>query len=397
MPSSIPTPLAAALGLVPTVLGGVRRLPGRAVQLPVLAVSSALSGAVAARREYDDLAERGERLLARLRGTSFDELEDSVEDALKGTPLAAPYDRVEDALEDAGAAVRTTLKRGTRGAGKQLDRAADVVEDAAQTVGARSGKAAKAAKAAKAKRNGAGNAAEATAAVVGQVQEAAGTAVGTAGEAVQDAGQTVQDAGQTLQDAGQTVQDAGAAVQDAGQTAQDAGQTAQDASVQEELPTEQQPKGRPTPKATEPDATRVATAADPDVTETVEQVSTDLGGPVLNHDELPLPDYDHMTLGSLRGRMRSLTVEQLVQIRDYEKAHADRLPVVTMLDNRIAKLATDASGEQPSGTAPDSPTPEQRTAAAGAGSVVTPATSGPAMNPPSQGVPTNPAQPRSTG
>jgi hypothetical protein len=28
MPSLVPTPVAAAIGLVPTVLGGVRRLPG---------------------------------------------------------------------------------------------------------------------------------------------------------------------------------------------------------------------------------------------------------------------------------------------------------------------------------------------------------------------------------
>ena len=61
-----------------------------------------------------------------------------------------------------------------------------------------------------------------------------------------------------------------------------------------------------------------------------------------------------MTLGSLRGRLRSLSVEQLVQVRTYEKAHADRLPVVTMLDNRIAKLATDASAT-PSGPAPPRP------------------------------------------
>jgi len=70
-----------------------------------------------------------------------------------------------------------------------------------------------------------------------------------------------------------------------------------------------------------------------------------------SHDELPLPDYDHMTLGSLRGRLRSLDVAQLVQLRDYEKAHADRLPVITMLDNRIAKLATDASATPSPGTA----------------------------------------------
>ena len=86
MPSSVPTPIAAALGIVPTVLGGVRRLPGKAVQLPIFAVSSALTTLDTARREYDALAERGERLLARLRGTSFDELEDRLEDGVQSTP-----------------------------------------------------------------------------------------------------------------------------------------------------------------------------------------------------------------------------------------------------------------------------------------------------------------------
>ena len=62
--------------------------------------------------------------------------------------------------------------------------------------------------------------------------------------------------------------------------------------------------------------------------------------PVLEHGDLPLPGYDHLTLGSLRGRLRALDVVQLVQLRDYEKSHANRLPVITMLDNRIAKLGT---------------------------------------------------------
>nr|MDQ3610130.1 hypothetical protein [Actinomycetota bacterium] len=65
MPTSVPTPVAAALGVVPTVLDGVRRLPGKAVQLPIFAVSSALTGLDSARREYVALAERGERLLSR--------------------------------------------------------------------------------------------------------------------------------------------------------------------------------------------------------------------------------------------------------------------------------------------------------------------------------------------
>ena len=57
--------------------------------------------------------------------------------------------------------------------------------------------------------------------------------------------------------------------------------------------------------------------------------------------ELPLPDFDHQTVPQLRGRLRSLTVPELVQLRDYEQAHGRRLPVLTLLDNRIAKL-TDA-------------------------------------------------------
>jgi hypothetical protein len=344
MPQSVPTPVAAALGLVPAVLAGVRRLPGRAVQLPVLAVGSALAGLDAARREYDDLAARGERLVARLRGTSFDELEDRVEDSLQGTPFARPYDAVEDALEDAGAAVSGTVSNLTGRVAKRTARTADTAGKAAEKTAKKTAKAA----------------AQAGDAATAASRKATGPSAGKA------AGKTAGKA----------------------QQARDAGQ--------DELPEAEQPKGEPTPQATQPDTTRIDTAATPDVVETVEQVSARTDAPaVLAHDDLPLPDYDHMTLGSLRGRLRSLTVEQLVQVRDYEKAHADRLPVVTMLDNRIAKLATDSSAERPSGVPSDRPAPGQRSSRSG--SKVSPATGGPALNPPSQGVPTNPAQPRTTG
>ena len=176
VPKPVPTPLAAVLGLVPTLLDGARRLPGKAVTLPVLAVSSALTALDKTKREYDELAGRGERLVARLRGTSADE----AEDVLSGTPLATPYDRAEDPAEDLVEKVSELLDRAAR--------------------------------------------------------------------------------------------------------------------------------KKPTSQAT-------------------------------RHDDLPLPDYDHMTLGSLRGRLRSLSIDQLAQIRDYEKDHADRLPVVTLLEHRIAKLA----------------------------------------------------------
>jgi hypothetical protein len=346
MPSSVPSPVAAALGIVPTVLGGVRRLPGRAVQLPVFAVSSALAGLDLARREYDDLAARGERLLARLRGTSFDDLEDRIEDSLQGTPLARPYDAAEDALEDAGEAISTVARKAARRTGQ---------------------------------------AAEATAAKAGKAADKAGDQAGKAADTAADTAQQV--AGAAAKRTGKAGKAAAAKTADAAASAADA--------VQDELPAAERPKGEPTPKATQPDDSRVDTAATSDVVETVEQVAARAGsGPVLEHDQLPLPDYDHMTLGSLRGRLRSLTVDQLVQLRDYEKAHADRLPVVTMLDNRIAKLATEA-GPSPSGVPSERPAAGQHQTPAG--SAVQPATGGPAQNPPSHGDPTNPAQPRSGG
>jgi hypothetical protein len=68
--------------------------------------------------------------------------------------------------------------------------------------------------------------------------------------------------------------------------------------------------------------------------------STVADGASLCRDELPLEDYDHLTLPALRARLTRLDLSSLVQLRDYEKAHANRLPVVTMLDNRIAKVTS---------------------------------------------------------
>lgn len=61
-------------------------------------------------------------------------------------------------------------------------------------------------------------------------------------------------------------------------------------------------------------------------------------GAMLTHDELPLEDYDHLTIGSLRARLARLDAVALAQLRDYERMHANRLPVITMLDNRLAKI-----------------------------------------------------------
>lgn len=109
--------------------------------------------------------------------------------------------------------------------------------------------------------------------------------------------------------------------------------------------------------------------------------------------ELPLPDYDHLPMGSLSSRIRSLGADDLAALADYERAHGNRVPVLQVLESRMAEVR---SGAEPTDGSPDALRPEAAPAAAG-DTAASPATSGPAMNPPSHGDPTNPAQPRSTG
>ena len=49
-------------------------------------------------------------------------------------------------------------------------------------------------------------------------------------------------------------------------------------------------------------------------------------------------DYPNMTLAQLRGRLRTLTVADLVTLLDYEQRTRDRAAFVTMLTNRIATV-----------------------------------------------------------
>ena len=111
------------------------------------------------------------------------------------------------------------------------------------------------------------------------------------------------------------------------------------------------------------------------------------------HDTLPLPDYDHLPLGSLTSRIRTLEADDLAALLAYERAHADRVAVVQAVEHRLEQLR---AGAEPSAGSPLAAQPEHAPPAAG-GSAVSGATTGPPVNPPSQGDPTNPAQPRSTG
>jgi hypothetical protein len=95
------------------------------------------------------------------------------------------------------------------------------------------------------------------------------------------------------------------------------------------------------PAAAPPEAA-VEVGAPGAVTDKVEQVTEQLHiEEPQSRDDLPITDFDNVTLGSLRGRLRSLSLEQLVTLREWEQAHGHRLPVITLLDNRIAKVSAE--------------------------------------------------------
>jgi hypothetical protein len=77
-----------------------------------------------------------------------------------------------------------------------------------------------------------------------------------------------------------------------------------------------------------------------------ELVEESAPGATLSHDALPLEDYDHLTLGSLRARIRKLDAPELIQLRDYERAHGNRLPVIMAFENRLKSLAAAAPGAE---------------------------------------------------
>jgi hypothetical protein len=58
--------------------------------------------------------------------------------------------------------------------------------------------------------------------------------------------------------------------------------------------------------------------------------------------EPPLPNYDALTVASLRARLRNLDVAQLRQLVEYERAHAGRADVLGMYERRIARLEAEA-------------------------------------------------------
>jgi hypothetical protein len=58
--------------------------------------------------------------------------------------------------------------------------------------------------------------------------------------------------------------------------------------------------------------------------------------------EAPLPNYDALTVASLRARLRNLDIAQVRRLAEYERAHAGRPEVLGMYERRITKLEAEA-------------------------------------------------------
>jgi hypothetical protein len=56
-------------------------------------------------------------------------------------------------------------------------------------------------------------------------------------------------------------------------------------------------------------------------------------------EALPVPNYDQLSVASLRARLRVLDATQVQVLLDHEKAHEGRPAVITMFERRLTKLS----------------------------------------------------------
>ena len=94
--------------------------------------------------------------------------------------------------------------------------------------------------------------------------------------------------------------------------------------------------------APSPEAPRLTVVSEQaQVEEVVAHVPDPLDAPHPPRAPEPILGYDGMTLGALRGHLRTLSVDQLEQTLRYERAHLARPPMMTLLEHRLAKLAAE--------------------------------------------------------
>jgi hypothetical protein len=299
MSTPIPPPLRAAAGLAALAIDTARKVPQQLVGLPVLAVSTALQASLKAQQTYAGLVARGDEVLGQLRGPSD----------------APPWARFDDD-EPAAARPPSAFDAAPEPAAEPAA-AADGVADALAAEDLTDALTADAAE---------------DAALVEDVDrdldpdiDADVVALADAAEA--RAEQAEADATNVL---GETEEDELAAADAAlGRNVIELGVDAADAD---------RPNGRLEGSGTEPGtdlpADGMALAADAAAAGAAlaaDSPETGSAGP-------PVAGYDRLSVPQLRGRLRSLTVEQVEALAAYERTTRARPPYLTMLENRLTTL-----------------------------------------------------------
>jgi hypothetical protein len=98
------------------------------------------------------------------------------------------------------------------------------------------------------------------------------------------------------------------------------------------------PEAATAPEDAAPEAAAPVDAAAPVAAAPVAAAAPEAAATPEDSAALPLANYDALTIASLRARLRNLSADQLTQLIDYEKAHANRADVITMFERRITKL-----------------------------------------------------------
>ncbi len=119
-----------------------------------------------------------------------------------------------------------------------------------------------------------------------------------------------------------------------------AGETGPAAAAEAPEPAVAEAEPEPAAAAAEaPEPAPAEAESEPAAAEAEEGAPPSAGGTAAGPaDSAPLPNYDELSIASLRARLRNLDVTQVRGLVEYEKGHAGRTDVIVMLERRIAKL-----------------------------------------------------------
>jgi hypothetical protein len=300
MSTPIPPPLRAAAGLAALAIDSARKVPHQLVGLPVLAVSTALQASLKAQQTYAGLVARGDEVLGQLRSQPDAPWARFDDDEPAGARPPSAFDTAFDTVPEPAEAA---------------DGLADALaaEDLADTLTA--------------------EAAE-EAALIDEVDRELDPDIeaDVVPLAEARAEQLEADLDNVL---GETEEDEVAAADAA---LAEAGLNVVELDVD---PTgADRRNGRAEGSGTEPGidmpADGMALAADAAAAGAALAADSPMsgGGPA----DPPVTGYDDLSIPQLRGRLRSLTLEQIEALVAYERATLARPPYLTMLENRLTTL-----------------------------------------------------------